>query len=264
MTETGPPVQGRRVLTPTSSPGLGGRAGGSPRDRRSPRAGCDLTFHGSGSQVAGTPGRTLGAAGTRGAIVHQLQVRCVEGVRPGQVRHGREHPPAAGEGERKEMRDPGPGQCHRSPREPGRLRALEEVTASSPRDAEPDWAHRQDGGHQGPRALRPAPSAARPGRTYLPKMANTQPLARQGCGSQRPNVLPARRSVPFARRHRDARAASPRRAPLISGEQRGARASPRPPSNLIPAPGRPRPFRLRECAGGSALRRRILFYFTFF
>lgn len=43
--------------------------------------------------MAGTPGRSWGTAGTRQAIVHQLQVWRVEGVRPRQVRYGREHPP---------------------------------------------------------------------------------------------------------------------------------------------------------------------------
>lgn len=93
--------------------------------------------------------------------------------------------------------------------------------------------------HKGLKAPRPAPSAGRPGRAHLPKMADTQPLAGQGCGSQRPNVLPARRSVPFARRHRDARRASLRYSPLICGEERRARTSSRPPSNPIPAPVQP-------------------------
>lgn len=47
----------------------------------------DLTFHGRGGQAAGAAGRA------RGPIVHQLQVRRVERVRPRQVRHGREHLP---------------------------------------------------------------------------------------------------------------------------------------------------------------------------
>lgn len=57
----------------------------------------DLTFHSSGRQAAGAAGGPRGSGGAAAraceAIVHQLQVRRVEGVRPRQVRHGREHLP---------------------------------------------------------------------------------------------------------------------------------------------------------------------------
>lgn len=95
------------------------------------QGGCDLTFHGGGSQVAGTSGLLRGATGTRQTIMHQLQVWRVEGVRPRQVRYGREHPPA-GVTESGRERDPAPGKDTGAPRDMPRLCALEEVTASSP------------------------------------------------------------------------------------------------------------------------------------
>lgn len=57
----------------------------------------------------------------------------------------------------------------------------------------------------------------------LAKMANTQPLPRTGCGSQRPNVLPTLRSVPFARRQRDAHDVSLQQAAPIGGDERQGR-----------------------------------------
>lgn len=187
--------------------------------------------------MAGTPGRSWGTAGTRQAIVHQLQVWRVEGVRPRQVRYGREHPPA-GETEGGGERDPAPGNVTGGPRNmPGSAplrRSVSSPGTPSPAGPTAKAAATRD---SRPRA------AERPGRAHLPKMANTQPLAGQGCGSQRPNVLPARRSVPFARRHRDARRASLRHAPLICGKERRTWTSSRPPSNPIPAHVQPQPFR---------------------
>lgn len=58
----------------------------------------------------------------------------------------------------------------------------------------------------------------------LPKMANTQPLPRKGCGSQRPNVLPTLRSVPFVRRQRDAHYVSLQQAAPIGGKERRGRS----------------------------------------
>lgn len=115
--ETGPQVQGWSVLPRPPAPAQVSEAEqGAAWNQRSHRAGCDLTFHGGGGQVAGTPGRTRGAAGTRQAIVHQLQVWRVEGVRPRQVRYGREHPPA-GETEGGGERDPAPGNVTGAPRD---------------------------------------------------------------------------------------------------------------------------------------------------
>lgn len=106
------------------------------------------------------------------------------------------------------------------------------------------------------RALLPAPSAGKAKPHSLPKMANTQPVSQKGCSSQRPNVLRAFRSVPFARRQRDAHSTS-----LPADSTHWRRRTPRPQrlrvllATLSP-PHSPQPFRPGLCAGGFILRLR--------
>lgn len=108
--------------------------------------GSDLTFYSRGCQVAGAAGwaRRPGgvAAGPRETIMHQLQMRRVEGVRPRQVYHGRVHLPRrrGSGGERKGQKGWKARQSHLHAGNPhtglasSRLRALEEVTAASQKE----------------------------------------------------------------------------------------------------------------------------------
>ena len=103
-----------------------------------------------------------------------------------------------------------------------RLRALEEVTAASPKE-EANGAYSQRSASPGLRAPLPARTAGKAEPHSLPKMANTPPLPRKGWRSQRPNVLRVFRSVPFARCQRDAHSAS-----LQTGGTHWRRRAPKP------------------------------------
>lgn len=153
--------------------------------------------------MAGTPGRSWGTAGTRQAIVHQLQVWRVEGVRPRQVRYGREHPPA-GETEGGGERDPAPGNVTGAPRDmPGSAPLRRSQLLPQGRQARPGpRPRRRPQGTQGS-APRRGPVALTCLRWRTPNRSLGKVAAHRGRMSSRPeDPCPSRGvTVTHAERH---------------------------------------------------------------
>lgn len=148
----------------------------STKDKESARSivTAILLFHGGGCQVARAAGLASGpgwvAAEVPEAIVQQLQMWRVEGVRPRQVRHGREHL-SRGRGSGGEMAGKAPVNVTGALEpQPGLfLPACAPLKRSRrpSKEAAPGWAHRQSSGPTG--SLGSAPHTrhrGRPGHTH--------------------------------------------------------------------------------------------------